>query len=89
MDGNEKEKAQRLAPAYHEESQRKAKDMVRSLLDDIKNEPLPTQRSLIAEDKEMASLERRLAKLLSPLNKIDDKTLKKTTSHSQKKTKRK
>jgi len=85
MDGDEKDKAKRLAAPYHEEAQRKAQDMVRALLAEIKGEPLPNERALTREDHEMKDLERRLAKLLTPFEKLETTVVKNQKSKNSKK----
>jgi len=59
--------------------------MVRALLAEIKGEPLPNERALTREDHEMKDLERRLAKLLTPFEKLETTVVKNQKSKNSKK----
>lgn len=88
--GNDWKKNTRMTSTYPGEAQRKAQEMVKDLLAQIKEEPLPNERSLKHEDQEMKELERRLARLLTPMDKLETtRGTHQKSKNSQKKTKKK
>ncbi len=68
---SEKQLAKELMPSYHKKAQEQALTEVKKLLKQIKIEPFPDDFAVSKEDKEMKQRERGLAKMLSPLDKIE------------------